>query len=707
MSVRVYSHQEMISFWSERDPPVDPDRFGTLFSPVCRPPTPLEEFKGRTLGIYNGFRSRSQREDHPTPPNKDPNTTEENPASQQSPLGRDKTSRTWTAPKFAPPKVLPQSGFAPPKVLPQSGFAPPTILPQTGFTPQPLDHSEEQEARRKAEEEARLRIEQERRQAEEAKREAEEAKRQAEQARREAEEARRKAEEERRKAQREAEEAKRQAEQARREAEEERRRIEEERRKIEEERRRMEENARAMQRANQTSFREIQQQQKLEATKQKQNPPQEKPKDFAWGARQPVKPVSVGDALKASERPSNPPEPQQPRSKKGKGKAIVLSLEDFAREVRKPAAWEDVGDSKPHKPRSFAEILDQDEDESPPPRPSQSKKKGKFKKGQSMPLQDFLAANKEPPAPQPKAPTQTRPSFSAIMAEESEAASQPKKEPTPQNSRSSKKKGKKVSMSLQEFLQESSPKPSEAPQPMRAQPKKVTSFSSIMEEDEEKEAVQPPRSRKKGKQKKVVYDLNAFVRDQQWQTVESDDSDDEPRRPARRPVPSMAEILAADEAEERARKQRERSGPTSASFQGPAKKGPAKSFAELMKEDEEAVDVITTGVIQDFVPGHRYELPERKPAPVKPADAEDLFWGAATQEEVQRNQKSRTNDPAGFLCKLIEEATGETDMYEFAVSLMGRSQRDMVNSINTVTSTRSEATSIVDRFLRKYPAHRR
>ena len=398
--------------------------------------------------------------------------------------------------------------------------------------------------------------------------------------------------------------------------------------------------------------------------------------------------------------------------KSGNTRGESMPLEEFVR--KQNAAQTASAPQRKQAPKaSFSAIMASQnaEADEPPPAAPPSKRpnhRGRGKIWEPEPEPEPEPREEISWAPPPKVPTPKTSSPFAVYDDPPPARRNQQKAPA----QPKKGKGKKIVMTLEQLHQQTQQgnaweevKPSKP----TTQTKTAPSFDSILEADA-KSTVNEAPARPKGKGKKrtrgVTYTLQEFLAStantSSWNTYDSDDEDVAPKKVAPKKGPSMAEIMAQDEAEAKANK-----AVPAPSYSGNRSRfsGPAKSFAEIQKEDEQEQEAFAPRVVDDYIPGVRYTAPERKPAPEKPSlpvDTEDLFWGAATADEITQ-QRRKKGGPVDYLTDLLEQATGDYDsMREFAKSIVSKPRNDMTKAIESVTS-RTSAVQIADKFFRRFP----
>jgi hypothetical protein len=132
---------------------------------------------------------------------------------------------------------------------------------------------------------------------------------------------------------------------------------------------------------------------------------------------------------------------------------------------------------------------------------------------------------------------------------------------------------------------------------------------------------------------------------------------------------------------------------------------PAPDFVALMEDegrrDAPGVEVADSELMTQFSASKGKGNPKRQ----QQQSDEELFWGAATKEDLLRfrGQPRRLATKGEVLAEIIEEVTGEQGMEEFATSIAAYERQKLVAALETVCQTRQEAVQISDRYLRKYP----
>ena len=413
-------------------------------------------------------------------------------------------------------------------------------------------------------------------------------------------------------------------------------------------------------------------------------------------------------------------EEQKPKGgkwKKGNARGESMPLEDFLRKQNAPQTASAPKQRQAPKASFSAIMASQDaEADEPPPAAPPSKRPNHRGRGKNQ----NISWEPEPePEPEPREefvwappPKVTAPKTSSPFA--SYESPPPARRNQQKPAQPKGKGGKKIVMTLERLHQQTQQRNTwEEVNPSKPTTQsKAPSFDSILEADE-KETPQEAPVRSKGKGKKrsrgVSYSLQEFLagsssKPTNTPNYDSDDEDTVPRRPAPKKGKSMAEIMAEDEAEARAQKAAATPAPSYSGTRGRVS-GPAKSFAEIQKEAEQEQETFAPGVLEDYVPGRRYEAPERKPAlekPSLPVDSADLFWGVATEDEIA-DQRRKKGGPVDYLTELLEQATGDYgSMREFASSLVSKTRQNMTKAIETVTS-RTTAVQITDKFFRRFP----
>ncbi|OHS94069.1 hypothetical protein TRFO_39736 [Tritrichomonas foetus] len=442
---------------------------------------------------------------------------------------------------------------------------------------------------------------------------------------------------------------------------------------------------------------------------------------------------------------SRPPPTSAPVTKRsnhrGRGKEVI----DPSTLQTAPAWGSNTTDTS--KPTSFSAIASMEAAKSnagKKPEPSQQApppqtKKGKKAKKQVMTLQEFVR------------PTQTTASVWDA--------------PAPANNPKSKKisftelqKQQATSNNTNTKPQQQTTHASQIQQPSKQQQQEIN-LTPVTTSSATTSAVQSSKKKKKGRN----VPLDEFLKSQQpsssgtqtnWganknknsRFASSSDDDDYPRRPnpAKK---SMFDKLR----EEELRKKSKAQNISHITTVGSSQKKQAAAFSQLLDQERIHEESGAMGgevnLIDDLgdIKGIRNQQQQHnvynqsnknnntnnysgnnrnnknKKKQQKDEDEDDLFWGAASPEEVQnmdeeeypsfsaQKPKRQTNTkkaltPAEFLAQLIEDTMydGE-DYYEFAEILTNKTKTDMIRSLQTIVDSHPKAIAIADKYFRRFP----
>ena len=431
--------------------------------------------------------------------------------------------------------------------------------------------------------------------------------------------------------------------------------------------------------------------------------------------------------------------------KKGKQKKTVMLLQDFNKSYMQEEDKKNQNDPpepKRMKMPSMNAIIESEKNiaSRPPPTTAPITKRSNHR-GRGKEIVDLSTLVSPTKQSSWDKTTSNKPSFRDLQAEELNKSGPPqaKLTPPPQNTSKKNKKPKSQVMTLQEFL-----RPSPPPQTTQNTQKKITPFSQI--EQEQNSQIQKSSANKKKGSKSVP--LDEFFKSQQSNIGQAWGASKPTKEPIRRNYdssddddfmyvnklsyynkkmpPKFNQKSVIDQIMEEELRKKNEQNPL------PRKnKMPATDFNQLYTQESinsstfNNVSILNENSdIRRYVSNESNTRSRNKKASNSRNQTEDdeLFWGAASPDEVYelvddddfpsitkgRTNKSGSNystTPSRFLAQLIAEAMNDDndDYDEFAKEISNSSRQQMINSLKTLLPDQSRASSLVDKFFKRFP----
>ncbi|KAH0785190.1 fibrous sheath CABYR-binding protein [Histomonas meleagridis] len=451
-----------------------------------------------------------------------------------------------------------------------------------------------------------------------------------------------------------------------------------------------------------------------------------------------VHPISISKVLtnEANKKQPDTNNQKSPKSKNKKQNKVVMSFQELQRNMNKPGQWgQDITKSNNV---SFAQMLASEEKTVPTkqtPASSPSKSKGKKNKPIVMSLQEFNASNRPPPPAPPqqqKPQPQIRSSFNALLEAEKHSSTFAPPTAPPKQGRKNHRRGKAVPF---EMPKEEKPQQPAWSTPTKAAAPNKSTFSSLLESEESKRQTpkqqQQQQQQRKGKAKPKVIPYEN-IQSQQWnnattkqnqkqsfddlirneitksnhkeevqqqQQKQTNDNNKQQISYSKKKKQNKVSISDIIKQEEEIQKKRNISNPNIES------KKIISSFDQLLEQEQQknqTDELFNAEILKAQNASNNIKNNNKKKQ--KKLD-KNLFWGAATRDEVPdfNYSKENINSPAKYLLKLIEEVNDEEGLDEFANSISkAKSMNEMVRNLSTIM-TQQDAQIVAQRFFRRFP----
>ena len=478
---------------------------------------------------------------------------------------------------------------------------------------------------------------------------------------------------------------------------------------------------------------EIKEQTEVKNVKQEKTP--EIPLHNWNGSVSNVKPISISGVL-ASESAKIKQQQNQnskPKSKSNsrKSEKVVMSFQELQKSMNKPSQWNNQITGNDNV--SFSQLLSNEQKnvQSKPNKSTTQNKKGKKSKPIVISLEDFNSQKQQIVQP-PKQKTQM-PSFNSLMEAEKHSESFTVTTAPGQNKKNHRR-GKQQPYVIPEQEEPAWEKPDKS-----VKKESISDILSTQSHDEQPKQTQPkqtqPKQQNKKKQKVVTYSLQEFLQNEnkstqnkpkvEKQTItqkkkktnfndlyaaeksrvqkqESDDDDNYPfatsinynKKPSQNKI-SFSELM---------KQQTVKKSAEEITKYNPKPKQATKSFNQLISQELQRAETSTPNYVED-----EYVIqPENQNKPkIKErldSENEQLFWGKLTKaDQMDNSTPSSKNSPEKYLLRLIEEATFEEGLEEFAESLSkSKTINELIRNLSTIM-TQQQASVIANKFFRRYP----